>query len=234
MLAVTDMKKSYTYYLAGVLTGIIIGIGLAWIIRQSSETRRNYIDRQPVSFNLEEAPPAKSTTPVSTESSAPLQIDSTATADTLETATDTLIDSLKKITVVQDTILPDNDSLFFGSEDDIVVMEDKLIAVKTVPIYNTASISTSKESGKNLDSLLIDDKHSQQQAPESLEVEFWKSPINYTGYRRINERLILFGLNQKDSIRIYERESRLFMNIRDKDFPLNETDNFRSIWFNID
>ncbi len=233
MLAAIDMKKSYTYYLAGVLTGIIIGAGLAWIIGQSAETNRNYRPHQPISFDLEETPAAENTGSTAPESPKPVQTDSSATGDSLRHPVDTLSGNTYKVTVIQDTILPDDDSLQDGNEEDIVVMEDKLIAVENIPIYRSTTVRDpeAKKPVKNLDSLLIDDKYTRQKAPESLAVEYWKSPFNYTGYRRINNRLILFGLSRDDSIRVYEKESRLFMHIRDKDFPLNETDKFRSIWF---
>ena len=231
------MKHHFKYYLAGLFTGFIISLAIFFIFRDGQEKKSpqypQNIEMTDISVAEEdknkkkepqskpEQKPKKDT--VSKKSTDSTQLDTSKVSDTVAKP-DTNRKSLNK-----DTTEITKDSLNQGN--DIVVMEDQLIDKQTVEINYSHPVDTQKSS-KNLDSLLIDDQTSIQSNPDSMTIEFWKSPINYKGYRRIHNRLIIFGFTQRDSIEIFHLDDQLFMQIKEKKFPLNETNNFRSIYFN--
>lgn len=227
------MKNATKYYAAGVLTGIILGVSIVLIIQsgQNKPGRLQITERETLVHEQNDAETKQK--PQRQKTQAPenvvATIDSTTTDSTQNNMDSLYTDSINSLAIAQDSLTTPADSS--KEEEDIVVMEDRLIATTRLPIYATANVSPRSKGNKNLDSLLIDDKYTNNENPESLTVEFWKSPINYKGYRRIHTRLVIFGLTAADSIRIFKREDQLFMNVKNKDFPINETDEFRSIWF---
>lgn len=228
------MSKRFTYYLAGLATGIILGIGLMVIFqsgRQANPSKHDlsekYVDNKKVKTEQKSGSVEKIVSD-SNENHNGLQttkIDTTITQDTTASA-----DSLDTISPKADTIEQKQDTV--PDENDFVVMQDKLIATSQKPVIHTNDIPKEATSdNKNLDSLLIDDPNTNTKEPDSLMVEFWKNPINYKGYRRIKNRLIIFGMTEEDSIKIFKTRDNYFMKIRNKKFPLDETNNFRPIWF---
>ena len=61
-----------------------------------------------------------------------------------------------------------------------------------------------------------------------MEVEFWLSPINYRGYKMSSNKLILFGIEEPDAIKLYNFENRLLMKYGQDFYRLNQTDEFLS------
>ncbi|MCF8217541.1 MAG: MSCRAMM family adhesin SdrC [Bacteroidales bacterium] len=234
------MKNNLKYYLAGLLTGILIGIGLIFIFQSGEEKKSpqfvlrneaketpNYKKEQKPSKNQTEASiENKNTTDtVARQSTDSVTTNAAQNIDTSKTPSDT-----SQQPIEQDTVPTSKDSLPQDQNNDIVVMEDKLIDKQIVSI-NVTSPSDTNKARKNLDSLLVDDQTTKNSQLDSITIEYWKSPINYKGYRRIYNRLIVFGFTPQDTIEIFRRNKKLYMQIHDKNFPLNETNNFRSIWF---
>ncbi|MFW6019746.1 MAG: hypothetical protein ACOCPM_04125 [Bacteroidales bacterium] len=231
------MKKNFKYYLAGLLTGILVGIGIFFIFQSGQEKKTHQfiqeesITEEPAKIkekkSLKNKPEAKTSNKTIKEKPPeqtpnPDKKASREKTDTLQ-APDTTNQA-----ITEDTIPHSSDSL--SQNDNIIVIEDKLLNKQTVAIkYVNADTN---ETPKNLDSLLIDDQTTRNKQLDSITIEYWKSPINYKGYRRIYNRLIVFGFTPKDSIEIFHHKNQLFMELRDKNFPLDETNNFRSIWFN--
>ncbi|MFO8054124.1 MAG: hypothetical protein R6U19_03055 [Bacteroidales bacterium] len=235
------MKKKFAYYISGLFTGILLGGGLAWLIYsglrppEQFSTERTEFLKDSKNQTTEQSIPEKEqsntqTTDTSTYNTASID-SSSSTSDTLSAPADTLLtpDNPDSTALAEKNTLPPEDTVFTENEQ-IIVRKDKLLAAKSYHIHSGKEKDTEQDK-KNIDSLLIDDKYSKNGSRDSLLVEFWKSPINYKGYRRIKNRLILFGISRDDSIKIYQNKDGLFFRFKGKDFPLNETNEFRSIWF---
>lgn len=129
----------------------------------------------------------------------------------------------------QDVDLKDSflqDSIGYGEElnpgQEIVVVRDELLFSKTIIAKGG---NQSKISNSYLDSLLIDNKSSVT-GDNIFRVEFWKSPLNYKGYKLLNNRLILFGIFKYNDIELYFSERTLHLVIEDMDYPLEVSDDF--------
>ncbi len=60
-------------------------------------------------------------------------------------------------------------------------------------------------------------------------VEFWVSPVNYKGYKLIDNRLILFGIEEPDAVRLFSKNGKLWMKYGQDYFSLVQTENFESL-----
>lgn len=65
--------------------------------------------------------------------------------------------------------------------------------------------------------------------PDNFAVEFWKSPINYRGYKLGRSKIVLFGIYQADDIALLSIGNTLFLKNRDFYFKLEPTENFLSL-----
>ncbi len=64
-------------------------------------------------------------------------------------------------------------------------------------------------------------------APQ-LQVEFWVSPINYRGYKWHRNKLILFGVDEPDDVRMYRLEGKLYMHYMNDYYLLEPAEDFTS------
>lgn len=228
------MSKRLKYYLAGLATGILLGIGIMFIFqsgRQAGSSRKDlskkYIDSNKPGTEQKTVSSdhfaSKSTTKENGTEKSTLEND--INKDTTAT-----VDSLNNDQSETDTLKQEQDTI--TGENELVIMQDKLIATSRLPVKQlNDKAGELPDNNKNLDSLLIDDPNTNTKEPDSLLVEFWENPINYKGYRKIKNRLIIFGMTEEDSIKIFKGNDNYFMKIRNKKFPLKETNNFRPIWF---
>jgi hypothetical protein len=64
--------------------------------------------------------------------------------------------------------------------------------------------------------------------PSVFTVEFWKSPINYKGYKLGRNTIVLFGIYQSDDIILVSIGKSLFLKNRDIYFRLEPSEDFCS------
>lgn len=111
------------------------------------------------------------------------------------------------------------------SGDDIIVATDELLFIR---IISVAGDSIQGKGGRNLDSLLIGEKGSVAQA-RKYRVEFWKSPINYRGYRLQRDRLVIFGIEEYDEASLRRVDSRLYLIVGNKAYLLEENADYQAL-----
>ncbi len=80
-----------------------------------------------------------------------------------------------------------------------------------------------------LDSLLTDDKLSQHPSTSSYRVEFWKSPINYQGYRVYQNKIIVFGFEKFDQLSLEYINKKLYLKNQNNYFLMERAENFRPL-----
>jgi hypothetical protein len=148
-------------------------------------------------------------------------------------------------TYIPDSILKNDDSKDYNTENpdsisselksqnntsdkDIVVAKDEMIALKK---YQIEGHKTNNQNGKsNLDSLLTDDKTSKtKRSDNSVTVEFWKSPINYKGYRFDSYKVVIFGLNDYDVTKFKYYNSILYLKSKNDYYEIEPSEKFRAL-----
>jgi hypothetical protein len=145
-------------------------------------------------------------------------------------------DSVLKNPIVKDAALADSKDNVVGknyseieqeasiSDKKAGIITDKLLGVKAV-IFEMEKPKIS-ESTRELDSLL-GNIPSRRKVPENLfYFEFWESPINFQGYKMINNKIILYGLASINatSFKIYKND--IYINYHNEVYLIKETDVF--------
>ena len=61
---------------------------------------------------------------------------------------------------------------------------------------------------------------------ETLVVEFWESPINYSGYKLSKYQLIVYGLSPQFEYKVYKKGSLYYLNFQSIYYEMIETTQF--------
>jgi hypothetical protein len=83
--------------------------------------------------------------------------------------------------------------------------------------------------GAYLDSLLTDERGARANIANKIRVEFWKSPINYKGYRLSKDKLVLFGIADHDIISLEYIQHQLYLRQKQSLYLLRPSGNFQAL-----
>jgi len=125
------------------------------------------------------------------------------------------------------------DTIQTGNDDDnIVVKQDQLL------ISTTIVVEDKSESGKEIDESLSKEAVEQlnpaadlpekEKPPPSFITEFWVSPINYRGYKMSKNKLVLFGIEEPDAVKLYRVNEGIYMSYLREYYKLTDTFDFVS------
>ncbi len=112
-----------------------------------------------------------------------------------------------------------------SSYENIVISKDELLVSKVMGIKGNYQSNDSYE----LDSILTDQRKTSKKAKNMMKVEFWRSPINYKGYKFDDTKLILFGLLEFDNISLLGKDNQLFVKYDNDFYRIENTDDFKSL-----
>ncbi|MFN7847088.1 MAG: hypothetical protein ACK5P4_07690 [Bacteroidota bacterium] len=111
-----------------------------------------------------------------------------------------------------DSSLADSNALS-ESEELITVRKEELLTAKEI-LIQTLDHSSSNKSNKN-DSLLAvvsgTKDESKKNSQQKILVELWTSPINYKGYQASKNKIIFYGFNDIDELKLYSYKSNLYL-----------------------
>jgi hypothetical protein len=131
---------------------------------------------------------------------------------------------------VPEAIVPETDSTMIAAEDVIVKKDQLLVSVPIKP-----PLDNTKED-QSMAQAAADKLNPAAGLPEEdlsgeYQVEFWISPVNYRGYKLMNDKLVLFGIEEPDAVRLYSINNNLLMKYGKEYFRLLPVTDFVS--FNI-
>ncbi len=152
--------------------------------------------------------------------------------DTIQPA-DSLPENLRAIAddagIKRDSLVKDSAQLTtdpIAEREEIVVVKDELIFAKTIRVSGLDSIAKREAM---LDSLLIDELHPSLHLSSIFRIEFWISPVNYTGYKMSNKKLILFGIYDFEHSELVYDMGQFFLLTSQKDYRLEISEKFRAL-----
>ncbi|HET6244293.1 MAG: hypothetical protein H0V01_06315 [Bacteroidetes bacterium] len=220
----------------GVLLGIILGGGIFWFLsgfsgknifivnQQTSKNEKdtfksgksyngNNKELNRVEKSLEKINLAK-------------DISDTITLERTESS------DLTKQSIVDTNLLATNlDSLYYSPdnfEEQIVVKKDELLSSKNINLIDLnlkpVTIKFAKDSLAQITSGI-----KEPPALSTINVEFWKSPINYKGYKMSRNKLVIFGLQESENPKIIKLSDNLFLKNFDKVYRIQKNTDFRSL-----
>jgi hypothetical protein len=96
-------------------------------------------------------------------------------------------------------------------EEDIEVKKDVMISSIVLPVIDKGG-QKDESSSKDITKKLPDANLAVEEKTDSFVVEFWVSPIHYKGYKMSKNKLVLFGLENIDALKLYRLNNSIYMN----------------------
>jgi hypothetical protein len=216
------MGNKLLFLIIGILSGVIIGAGTMFYFTGSS-AKKIFIVNQPknkensegkIEVKIDEKKPPKKFPAYKTSeaTSTDIKEESNFVGEDLRA----LGDSIKKDTII---------SLSFSdSEEIIIVKKDEFLFAKQVQIIDLDV--RADNSGK--DSLLAVISGIKEPLPvTNIIVEYWKSPINYKGYKMSRQKIVLFGLTAYDNPVVYKLNDNFYLKSSDRVYKIERNLEFK-------
>jgi hypothetical protein len=239
-------KKSRTLlFILGISIGIVVGAGAMYITTPkqsiSGDVSENSIEQivnkvfELVSLKRSEIDSTKSLKDATPVAKANKVVNEKLTdAQTKRQQ----IDSINIVAAVKseiDSTLADSTTKNFvdlvQNSEDIVVKKDELIATKAIEIVNMDYAND--KAGDHVDSVLqevsgIRDNSKLNEAKSVFQVELWKSPINYRGYRLSKNKLVVFGISGEASLKLIQFNDYLYLKHNDLFYKIESYSDFKA------
>lgn len=150
---------------------------------------------------------------------------------------------LKNAVVSEDSSLnggdthTENNSLNQSDTSEIVVKKDQLLISVNMKLIDLIDQNSKDDNAESSISKKSADKlnptaglpESNNRRSEFYIVEYWVSPVNYKGYKLVNDKLILFGIEEPDAVQLYSKENKLWMKYGKDFYVLEPTEEFESL-----
>ncbi len=186
-------------FISGILIGVFAGLGLFFLVLIGFNPLRLFSDSnagqtQDTLVDLRKNPvePFVKLSKQNTE---------TAPAEIIENAQDSLA-PINQLDSISSSEITNSD---YNSED-IIVKRDELIESRLLKL---TLVNRNAAKGKT-DSLISVFQGSSSQSPE-YRIEFWRSPINYRGFKFVRNAIVTFGLDPNESSRLFQLEDKFYL-----------------------
>jgi len=140
-----------------------------------------------------------------------------APIDTIATDDDTLASS-QQLDTLKETIQP-RDTV--QQEERINIRKDELLATETYRIVYL-------DEPENKDTVVKEMLGIRENLPKEMNVQFWRSPLNYRGYKLSRNTLVVYGLSEQLTYDIYYRNKMYYLANEGEFYEIAETTTFKS------
>ena len=232
------MTNKILILIIGILLGIIIG-GIAIWYFPGFNGKNIFIIKEQVESNQEEKKKEfyfsenDEKNNLSRMSKATKWMDVDKDSLTLENADNEIIAGVNvQLSNFKDTALLAlvTDSDFYqshNSEELIVVKKDELLFSKNIKLIDLDEKSDVQAHRK--DSLVQLASGITEPSSYTFMIEFWKSPINYRGYKMGRNKLVLFGMETTDNPHLYKVKDCLFLKNGNKIYKIDKNSEFQPL-----
>ena len=104
----------------------------------------------------------------------------------------------------------------------INIATEELLSVKNVKVIRVADINAVSDSAAVTAGV-------EEPVPETIQVEFWKTPLNSRGYKFSRKKVMLYGFPDFSNVLLYELEGEYFLRSADQVFRLSYSAEFRQL-----
>jgi hypothetical protein len=110
-----------------------------------------------------------------------------------------------------------------NEDEEIIVRKDELLFSEMLMIINLDTIKTN--TGDSLAKLAANIK--EPAINQFYQVEYWKSPLNYRGYKFSKNKLVVYGIEYIDKGSIYRWKENFYFKANGRVYALEKTPEFR-------
>jgi len=128
---------------------------------------------------------------------------------------DSLLVALDSADIPIDSLMVMNDSL----DEGLSIKREKLIRTTWISI---ADLKVEEEK----DSVVKDLLGIEETKPSKLMVEFWESPLHFSGYKLSKSKLVMYGMPAQYEYQLYRTPDHYFLSSQNFYYSLKETEEF--------
>jgi len=117
-------------------------------------------------------------------------------------------------------------------EQNLVIKKDQILFSKTFSISDrNKDNGTTSNASKELVEKLNPEAHlpEESKSAKNMLIEFWKSPVNYKGYKLSRNKIILFGIENSDYIKLISMDENMYMALGSDYFQLEMNQDFKPL-----
>ena len=186
-------------FISGILIGVFAGLGLFFLVTIGFNPLRVFSDSNSGQTQDTLVDLRKNSSQSVTKS--PKQLPESTPEEALESTQDSLSPS-NQLDSISSSEITNTD---YNSED-IIVKRDELIESRLLKL---TVLNRNATKGKT-DSLISVFQGSGGQSIE-YRIEFWRSPINYRGFKFIRNAIVTFGLDPNELCRLFQVEDKFYL-----------------------
>ncbi|MCX6275560.1 MAG: hypothetical protein NTV09_10190, partial [Bacteroidetes bacterium] len=102
------------------------------------------------------------------------------------------------------------------TNEEIIVKQDQLLVGTTIVVEDKSEAGSDVKDDQLTNGVLSKlnpaaDLPEEEKVSSDYQVEFWVSPINYRGYKMSKNKLILFGIDEPEAVKLYRVKDALYM-----------------------
>jgi hypothetical protein len=112
-------------------------------------------------------------------------------------------------------------------DSDVVVMTNQLVSVLSVPLKKSDTNKIDKKNTKTDSTLAAMSDVSNSREISNYRIEFWKSPLNYKGYKMSAGKIVLYGINPVTAVNLIMEEDSYYLLVNQNAFKLEFTDDYK-------
>jgi hypothetical protein len=200
----SERKVRILFFVLGLAVGIILGASVVRVyidkVNAENSVSKSFVSKLFSNIvGLVYKPKAKSDTVVVVNDN----LNNTSGAATDSSATNENAASNSTAIVSTDSVTDTKATSKVESDD--VVIADKLIAASRIQVIEVTAENAKKDTVRN--------------AKKNLSVyaiEYWQSPLNYRGYKTQKNKIILYGLNKDESLKLLRVKDRLYLKFQNQ------------------
>ncbi|MFI5149543.1 MAG: hypothetical protein ACHQRM_07390 [Bacteroidia bacterium] len=149
----------------------------------------------------------------------------------------TVSDSVKTAAALVKSVKEHADSVKTGDslaaakqpDENIIIRKDEMLSSKTLELLNISPVASNN--GGNKDSLaakMAGVREDRSTGRQFRLLEFWTSPLNYKGYKMNRNKLVLYGLPDSETIKLFQLDEEIYLQYNNLTYHLEYGNDFRA------
>jgi hypothetical protein len=153
-----------------------------------------------------------------------------------EFITEMVHDTIVETKTIKVPVEEEIDSLMVNSDstdilsDSLLVMDDSLdgvLSIKREKLIRTTWITiTDLKVEEKKDTVVKELLGIEETKPSKLMVEFWESPLHFSGYKLSKSKLVMYGMPAQYECLLYRKPGQYFLSLQNNYYSLKETEEF--------
>jgi hypothetical protein len=119
------------------------------------------------------------------------------------------------------------DSAISTSEDYIVVRKDELLSTKTLEVLSLDPVASKMNAKDSLLQKVSGIKDDRSNSKQFFNIEFWSSPLNYKGYKLSKYKLIVYGIESPEGLKLFKVDDVIYLKSSAMIYRLDYSSDFK-------